>query len=86
MLETLALLAAGMATLVAYLASPNQALLPEARWPRGVLAGAATLLAALASWLWMRALGPVAGAFAALTALMLGCVVLPYWAATRRRR
>ncbi|PWK82729.1 hypothetical protein [Fulvimonas soli] len=62
--------------LLFYLASPQQRLRRAALPPRWRLA--ALLLAAAGALAWCRAAGPGPGLFAALTALMLGWVLLPY--------
>lgn len=81
------LLLVTLAALGFYLACTHQRLWAGARARARVLrigAWAATALAAAAA---IVALGPWAGLFASLTALMLGLVLLPYldaWRASRR--
>ncbi|HEY9102608.1 hypothetical protein [Chitinimonas sp.] len=71
------------ATCVIYLLSPNQ------RWRSQPLSQAWQLpawgLSLTSLVLWCAANGSVAGPFAWLTTLMLGCVVLPYFALLRKQ-
>ncbi len=64
------------AALALYLASPQQRLAPP--WPRRGLRLAAAALLGGALALAARSLGFTAGLFLVLSALMLGCVALPF--------
>lgn len=83
------LLAALAAALAFYLATPHQRLRPGAAARAGRLrwiGAGCSVLSAIAA---IAALGTTAGLFAALTALMLGAVALPYfdaWLALREER
>jgi Kef-type K+ transport system membrane component KefB len=82
----LCLAGALLSALAFYLASAHQQWRPgwrvHARWLRG----GAWLLAVLALVVAIAALGVWAGVFCALTAFMLGAVLLPYLDAWRRLR
>lgn len=75
-----------LAALGFYLASPHQRLWRQRRIGPGRLRVAAAALALLATAAAIAALGTWAGVFAALTALMLATVALPYLDAWRARR
>jgi hypothetical protein len=80
------LLLSALAALGFYLASAHQQLWPAARTRMRVLRIAAWSATALALAAAIAALGPWAGVFAALTALMLVLVLLPYLGAWRLAR
>lgn len=85
-MTALFLLAACLSALGFYLASAHQRLWPPARTRARVLRIGGWACAALAAWSAIRALGTWAGVFAALTALMLALVALPYLDAWRQLR
>lgn len=72
------LLAAPLAALAFYLATAHQRLRPAWRRHARALRMAGALLSALALAAAITALGVWAGTFAALSALMLAAVALPY--------
>lgn len=86
MMAVLATILSLGSSVVFYLCSARQrmrvmALATRWRW-------LAWLLAALSAATWIAAAGTGAGLFAALTSLMLGCVLLPYgtwWLESRRK-
>lgn len=86
MMALLATLLSLASALVFYLCSARQRMrtstLPTGwRW-------LAWLLAALSTVAWIASAGTGPGVFAAITSLMLGCVLLPYgvwWRESRRR-
>jgi hypothetical protein len=89
-MDVLGCVAAFAAIAFFYLSSPNQRLVgrPLGRWARLM----ALVLAVATTVAWVASATSVPGVFAALTALMLGAVALPYlvWlvrpAAERSRR
>lgn len=87
---TLLYLASGaLAALAFYLATAHQRLRPSLRVHARMLRLGAWWLALASLLAAIQALGPWAGAFAALTVLMLGMVALPYadaWRQTRSAR
>ncbi len=80
------LLFSALAALGFYLATPHQKLSRRARGHARAMRAAAWLCAALATATAIVALGVWAGAFAALTAIMLVAVALPYADAWRQLR
>lgn len=84
---TLLYLLSSLASALAfYLATAHQQLRPGWRAHARALRGLGWLLAALALAAAIIALGTWAGVFSALTAFMLGAVLLPYLDAWRRVR
>jgi hypothetical protein len=75
-MNVLGCMAALAAAALAYLTAPNQRLLSRP-WGRGGRV-AACAFAALALAAWIAGETSLPGIFAALTALMLGAVALPY--------
>lgn len=75
-----------LAALGFYLATAHQRLWPRARGHARALRAAAWLCSALATAAAIVALGTWAGVFAALTAIMLAAVCLPYLDAWRQAR
>jgi hypothetical protein len=75
-----------LAALGFYLASAHQRLWPRAHGHARLLRGLAWPCAAAACAAAIAALGVTAGVFAALTAFMLGAVLLPYLDAWRQAR
>lgn len=75
-----------LAALGFYLATVHQALWPPAHAHVRTVRVAAWLCVTLAVWVAIAALGVWAGVFAALTAIMLAAVCLPYLDAWRRLR
>jgi len=80
------LLAAPLAALAFYLATAHQRLRPGWRAQARALRMAGALLGALALVAAIAALGVWAGTFAALSALMLAAVALPFLDAWRQLR
>lgn len=76
----------GLASAMLFYASiPHQRLLPASP-RRGALRAAGCVVFLISILLGVYALGVWSGVFAALTALMLGCVVLPYINAWQTQR
>ena len=86
MTTALYLLLSLLAGLAFYLACAHQRLRPALRSRARVLRVAAWSLALLATFAAIAGMGVWAGVFAALTALMLALVVLPYLDAWRQLR
>lgn len=80
------LLFAVLAGIGFYLASAHQRLLPNLRVRAATLRIAATVCTLLSTGAAVAALGVWPGVFAALTALMLVCVAMPYLDAWRNAR
>lgn len=85
-MTTLYLLLSASAALGFYLSTSHQRLWAGAAARRGILRSAAWLLCAMAAAAAIAALGTWAGVFAALTAIMLASVLLPYADAWRAQR
>lgn len=77
-MSLLYLLLAGLAALAFYLTSPHQRLVPRLRDRRRALRWVAWTCTLLSTGVACGAFGVWSGVFAALSALMLGLVVLPY--------
>lgn len=75
-MNLLGCLSALVAMALAYLAAPNQRLLPKPLGRNARIAAWFLSLVAFAAWIASETSLP--GIFAALTALMLGAVALPY--------
>ncbi|KQQ78348.1 hypothetical protein ASF73_05760 [Xanthomonas sp. Leaf131] len=83
------LLTAAVSALAFYLATTHQRVWPHRRLSARILRIGGSVLLALSLAFAMQALGPWAGIFAALTALMLVAVALPYldvWQQARAQR
>ena len=82
LLNLLWVLAGLVSAALFYASVPHQQLLSS--WPqRGALRAAGCVLFAISLLMAVYVLGFSSGVFAALTALMLGCVALPYLSAWR---
>jgi len=79
------IIAAALAGICFYLSTPHQGFVEGAAAQARALCGLGVVFTALAVMLAERILGAWPGVFAALTALMLTCVLLPYCDAWRKR-